>query len=196
MPLPDHAAIFVSTAKAGTNTMYAVLSKHYGGRLSGGFHATQLPARASCVFTTCRNPYTRALSGWSSLTQRPGSKGKSGQLVYESIKRRQNPDDFDLFCEALADGWIASPIAEPQHRWHDKFHPDTVLHLENLADEFRALPFSTGAPEAWPVQNDSRAHYTLDRLTPRAIDAIRRWAGPDFERFGYDPDDIPHEETP
>jgi len=192
--------VFVSTPKAGTTTMYQYLRKHWQAERYGAFHETRVPAdvRDRPVVTTCRDPYTRAVSMWWHTCHR----GKRGGLAqYDNMELAT----FLRLLPALQLKWCIEQV-----EWHDRFRPTHVLRLEHLQEDFDALPFVLfGAP---PIVPRNRSEYLgdthdidyeswtdvlppplakrprRDYMTDEAAALVREHFAEDFERYGYDTD--------
>ncbi len=178
----DLGYAFISTMKCATNSMYRVLVDHYNGCRVGDFHCrdTAYIPRNSFVFSICRNPYARAVSIWWSTCMR-------GHDRYGFRRACGNGDDFQTFIVWVATLVRRPPLLQNQTEWQAGLPLDDVLHLENLALEFARLPFISRREIKLPEMNTTFSdrlpaqHY----LTPLAVDAVRVWARPDFENFGY-----------
>ncbi len=173
---------FVSTMKCATNSLYSILVERYQGRRVGDFHCRdlRLAPPGSFVFTVCRNPYLRAVSIWWSTCMR-------GHDRYGFRQACGNGDDFETFMLWVATQQRPVPLLQNQSEWQQGIRFDRVLHLENLATEFAVLPFVADAVVEFPEINTTlyNRQPAQQLLTPVSIDAIRRWAAPDFENFGY-----------
>lgn len=173
---------FVSTLKCGTNSLFTILVERFQGVRVGDFHCRDMryALPGSFTFTTCRNPYYRAVSIWWSTCMR-------GHDRYGFRRACGNSSDFETFI-----AWVASLPARPallqnQTEWQEGIAFDCILHLENLAGEFSSLPFVKEAVAELPRINTTlynrlpAQHY----LTPAAIESIKLWAEPDFSNFDY-----------
>lgn len=182
---------YVSTMKCATNTLYKLLVEQYQGQRVGDFHCRDLrhAPPGSFLFSVCRNPYLRAVSIWWSTCMR-------GHDRYGLRRACGNGDDFETFIT-----WVASlpqrpPIVQNQAEWQAGIPFDRVLRLESLREEFESLPFVQGTVQGFPELNttlNNRLH-ARHYLTPAAVEAVRRWAAVDFERFGY-PLELPEPES-
>ena len=176
---------FISTLKCGTNSMFSILMDRYGGQRVGGFHCRDLryAPKGSFTFTVCRNPYFRAVSIWWSTCMR-------GHDRYGFRLACGNGDDFETFMTWVASQVNPTALIQNQADWQQGIRFDRILHLENLSKEFASLPFVNEPVVNFPeinttLYNRQPAQY---HLTPRAIEAIKSWAKPDFEKFGYSVD--------
>ncbi len=181
---------FVSTVKGGTNSLYQILTEHYQGRRYGGFHhndVREIPADWH-LFTTCRNPYTRAVSTWFSTCMRKEDRYYFRQMC-------PNPDSFEVFAE-----W-ASLMQSQLHRMnelqqlllmtqtqrHQGIQYDSILRMEHLLSDFSRLPFVDSNIPEFPIINPTRNQRGTvgEYMTTRAIQAVQKWMAPDFEKYGY-----------
>ncbi len=188
---PELKYAFVSTVKGGTNSLYQILSEHYQGRRYGGFHCndvSEIPADWH-LFTTCRNPYSRAVSIWFSTCMR-------GKDRYYFRQMCPNPDSFEVFAEWAAIMQSQLPrLSEPQQQLlmtqsqrHGDIDFDTVLRVEQLRSDFAKLPFVESKLPEFPILNPTRNQRDSagDYLTERAIRAVQKWMAPDFIKYGYE----------
>ena len=191
--------VFVSTPKCATHTMYEILPAFGGERFGSGWHLREISiinSRDFFSFTVCRNPYARAVSLWWT-TCRPDLDS-----LWDHYKfRKLVPDytDFESFMK-----WLVGlgHISYGQHlaaklsqtAWQRGMKLNCYLQLENLVEEFNALPFVKEAEAEIITLNES--HYLkqdyLEYLTPNAIELVQKWAFADFKRFGYSMK-VPHE---
>ena len=197
--LPDHKAVFISTTRCGTHSMFAVLKERYGGehyKLRGDYHTRTVPgyARGWLKFVVTRNPYSRLASIWR-VTQRNVS------IAYGSkYKLRDGPFlDWPEYAKTLAEMAERAAIPQqgptrihlPQHQWLWKVPYDVILRLEDLDAECRKkLPFWTGPDriERAPNVTDDWGPPWRELLQthPETKDRARRWAGSDFDQFEYE----------
>jgi len=199
--------VFISTPKAGTHTIYKVLKDHYSeGLLEIGFHYTEVPPPYQDYFrwTVCRNPYSRAVSLWWS-----GCK-LAALDQYGFRKGCGAKDDFTQFIV-----WLAStsskekepePLMKCQTEWLAPAEPIHAIHLENLEEEIKQLPFwKEGIKLPWLNTTSQKIESQMKNkgqtiIRPpwwkmykeeEAIEAVIQWAGDDFENFGYS-EEIPY----
>lgn len=103
-------------------------------------------------------------------------------------------DSFLAFCRFVGKNHtrienmanVRTPtLMTPQYRWYRKLPDDVIpLHLENIHDEFHALPFV--AEEVSIPHKLKRKHATWEELkTDEIIECANKWAGEDFDKFGY-----------
>ena len=197
----EHEFVFVSTPKAGTHTIYEMLNKHYArGLREYGFHANQIPEEYKHYFrwTVCRNPYTRAVSLWWSgcrlhSPDRYGFRRGCGTV-----------SDFGVFIE-----WLSrtpqkqrnrEPLMKSQTEWMKIAQPIKALHLETLQEEITNLPFWKPGIQLSKLNTTTQKIKDQEKEEGRKIEcphwkelcenkrvqeAVIRWAGEDFEKFGY-----------
>lgn len=187
---PKFEYAFVSTVKGGTNSLYDILVKHYEGIRYGDFHCNDVHEIPPdwLIFTTCRNPYVRAVSIWWSTCMR-------GKDRYQFRQLCTNPDSFEDFAE-----WAASVQADlhsmgdsqrqllmTQSARHGEIEFDQILRMEQLETDFAALPFVQTLNRAIPQLNPTVGQRLSaeNYLTERAIAAVQNWMSTDFDRYGY-----------
>lgn len=186
----DESWLFVSTMKCATNTLYEALA-HLGkrvqagqmGAVGGASHPVPTERLAPRHWTVCRNPYDRAVSIWASTALRDeGDKYWVREVMEERGADWKNFAHFVEFCLLRKPKPRIRNLFEPQHLWHDTFIHDTVVRFENLRSEVEGL---VGPLEHFPRKNTSeRAHWS-DYLTNDIAEMVERWAGEDFDRYGY-----------
>lgn len=185
--------VFISTPKTGSHSFFKLLQDNFEGeRQWPGFHRTEMPSNTEgyTVFSTCRNPYDRLVALWNSLLfAKPDKHGYRD--TWMSVLRT---DDFGAFCEFAANhkndieqvAKVRMPtLMIPQHRWY-RHMPDNVipLHIENINDEFHALPFVDKQVDIPHALKRNHASWN-DLKTDEVIHYANIWAGEDFEKFGY-----------
>lgn len=182
---PAIKAVYTAPCKTATQTMFEVLREWYDGTLLANvnMHDPRIPPQFHDWFSfiTVRNPYDRAVSLWWSTTQRTVDKYQFRQLC-------PRPDDFTSFCQ-----WLATDAPDRDLTWTMSQYVkleriDAILHFETLQQDFAKLPLYRGEPGTWPHENqtiNSREpwqHY----MTDEAAMWVQRWAGEDFDTFGYE----------
>ena len=180
--LHDRKIVFVSTAKAGTHTIFSVLLALGGEQLPGRFHRRLIPPEYAgadwFVLTVVRNPYTRAMSSWQQIATRAPR--------YERWLVNTPGLDFDTFLDFLVAGDyddVDNNLAcVTQADWLADVPHDHVMRLENLEAELRSLGLWQ---EAGPPPNEHHTPYERPLLTPARRRKIEAWAAADFETFGY-----------
>ncbi|MCY4014505.1 MAG: sulfotransferase family 2 domain-containing protein [Gammaproteobacteria bacterium] len=68
---PSHKFVYIGIPRTASKSMNEWLMRHYGGIWYGGhhdYHGIPEDARSFLVFTTVRNPYDRAVSGFFRTT--------------------------------------------------------------------------------------------------------------------------------
>lgn len=182
--LPEHKAVFVSTPKCATNTMYQVLTgaPFNGIRQGPHFHRLDVPPEYESwyTFTVVRNPYARAVSIW-------------WRTVHDTTARRifrdQAPHDLAEFVRWLSHNphdAQSRRLSFSQARCHQNMRFDAIIHLENLAAEIHKLPF-------WPASGATLHHLNVTQncgnwrryMTDDVIAAVDEWAPEDCEMYGY-----------
>ena len=193
--------IYVSTPKVCTHSIYSVLKEHYSdGMIENGFHETRIPPGYSNYFrwTICRNPYTRAVSlWWSACRLHPPD-------IYGFQKGCGVANDFTRFVVWLSQTRTEEREKEPlmmnQTEWLEPVEPIAPIHVENLQEEISKLYFwdpgivipelntttqkieTESKREGQPIERPPWRELYRDRS---AREAVLKWAGEDFVRFGY-----------
>jgi len=197
----DRRFVFVSTPKAGTHTVFAALSENYGlQREPGGFHRKDAPARCDdyFVFSTARNPYSRAVSVWWHLLFRDRYRDqwrpKIGTLDFLGFLKWMvnHPEPPALRGDV---------VLRPQMAWLCNVRLDRILHIEQIEPEFNALPFveapieiarrlSSGAAADVSDYGDWRSVFACggDGYAKQAAALVRQWDRKTFDRCGYSTD--------
>jgi hypothetical protein len=189
-----HKYVFISTPKTGSHSFFKLLKEEFDGeRLGPEFHRTEMPQKTAnyVVFSTCRNPYDRLVALWNSLLFAKPDKHGYRDAWLRALNRK---DDFLSFCQFAAKhkndiefntkARLPS-LMIPQHRWYRRMPQNVIpLHIENIVEEFHALPFvnkQVDIPHAL-----KRKHASWDEIkTEEIIHYANIWAGDDFEKFGY-----------
>lgn len=180
--------VYVSNQRCGSHTMFCVLCERYGGvhRKEFGYHCRVVPEQYETWFTfsTCRNPYSRAVSIWRATT-----KGVSPYTKRFPFAGLIGSREFPAFARWLPEGG-ADPtrtMCWPQHKVLSLVRLDDVLHIENLDEEAKRLPFWDGPDhiEPWTNQTHESQPDWKTLYTDELAECIQEWAGSDFERFGY-----------
>jgi hypothetical protein len=191
-----HEYVYISVMKSGTHSMYHTLQQDYAGLHhprdfnplnKGPYHSNIVPKQFSKFyrFTVVRNPYSRAISAWNvCVNVDPYATCYSGILKDKSFL------EFAKWLNDFKDPGRAGYVVEPMHKWlkpSGKF--DKILHLENINDEFKELPFYDPSNTELVIpdllsrtdKSDWKKHYTQE-----IADLIYEWAKKDFELYGYD----------
>jgi len=196
-----HKFVFISTPKACTNSIYKILDEHYSeGLRARGFHDVDIPRRYRSYFrwTVCRNPYSRAVSLWWSACR----LAHLDQYLFRECCGAV--DDFPRFIMWLSNTTSEERKREPlmmnQTEWLGPVEPIAALHMESLEEELIKLPFwkeGITIPQLNTTSQkikDQEKHEGQVIVRPSQRDlyqddkarlAVLRWAGPDFDRFGY-----------
>jgi hypothetical protein len=195
--------VFISTPKACTHSIYKILDEHYSdGLLEAGFHNNQIPPAYKDYYkwTVVRNPFTRAVSIWWSACR----LAHLDQYKFRELSGGQY--DFTKFITWLAGQPLEfrqkDPLMLNQCEWLKSIPlPMHFLYLENLASDLKRLPFwkegieieqlnttdekidAQSMSENRQIEKPSIQELYKDQA---AIDAVLKWAEPDFEWLDYD----------
>lgn len=140
---PSHRFVYVGIPRTASKSMNEWLMRHYGGIWYGGHHDYRpVPdgARSFLVFTTVRNPYDRAVSGYF------------GRHWGERPRRVEDRVAVEPPSEAAMDELIARNREEerpvPYRDFIEGAGVSLLLHYERLPECLLELPFvDSPAPE-------------------------------------------------
>jgi len=174
----DLGFLFISMPRCATQMLHPLLHEHYRGEqiTKGGCHTNWVPEGANDLFTwtVSRHPYQRAVSMYWYLLKHPFRK-----LVLTT---------FDAFCDCIllrvADGRHGPCF--PMWQQIQGIRIDRVVRFGHLHEDLKTLPFWTGPKVLLSGAAASKPDRPAEELlTPRNVEKLKRWAGPDFEMFGY-----------
>lgn len=178
----EHKFVFISTPKGGTHSMYCMLLNRFDCQRVGGFHNRRIPPAIArqkfFVFTTVRNPYTRAVSGWAHAVDR--------EPRFFPVVRGARSFSFLDFLKWLQTTKDKNGLTQTQSRWLKRVPYDRFLKLEQLEEQFMTLPFAKGQ-FTFPKLNTSHIKAS-DCLNDETAALIEKWASADFDNFGYSRD--------
>jgi hypothetical protein len=164
--------------KSGTHMFYLVLQDYYDGERYGKYHHIHLPPfdiGNYHVFTSCRNPYDRMVGAWWStcIIQKRFSCG--------SIK-------FDEFVPWILEHRPYYPAVRVQSKHVKNFTFDSIIHLENLAEEFKQLPFYNGQPTAIPYVHSftNKRKPWLEYYDKKLLRLVGNHYADDFKIYDYE----------
>lgn len=181
--LPEHKAVFVSTPKCATNTMYRVLTgpPFNGIRQGPHFHNRDVPTecRDWFTFSIVRDPYSRAVSIW-------------WRTIHDTTARRifrdSAPHDLAGFVRWLTARPLEAKsrrLCDSQSEWLRPVRLDRTLALEGLFLGLLTLPFWRAGVDV-PHSNQCKGRPDwVQYMTDDAVAAINEWANEDFYTFGY-----------
>ena len=193
--------LFFSTMKNATHSMYEALKSMPGVKWAGhpamGFHSLPMNINHQGLavkkirlepiqWTVVRNPYSRAVSIWSSTCVRGDAKYQQWRDAITAAG-----GDHQSFKDFVKHILIAKPrirvpqLYWPQHQWIGKVDCDCTIQLEHLA---RELNDKLGIQLKIPTLNRSdHKHWTEYYKDDEGLAIlVQRWAGDDFERYGYE----------
>lgn len=175
----EHKWIFLRNPKTATRSVTVALKNNFFTRKVGNYHSWEIPKKLSeyFIFSTVRNPYERAISGWQHWV------GNGKNLTFEEFFDAQK-DWADLkmsgFMMKKSEGRYWKIQSNTLNKIKGEVH---ILRYENLEEDLNSLPFIDNIvlPRIG-VQNygDWKSHYTPD-LEAKVYELLQK----DFERFGY-----------
>jgi len=180
----QYRAVFLSMPKAGTHSMYYFLNEAYkfvryakrGPTVdlsANPYHWYVIPDefKAFMRFTTCRNPFARAVGAW--WTTRGGEMGAPAEFK-----------DHVRWAITARPGYGAF---QKQSYYLDLCEPGYILRCESLDADFAVLPFCNGAtPEIPRVHSFAHERQPWPLYYDHATaDVVREYYAEDFERLGY-----------
>lgn len=166
-------------AQKHTNRYQAVRMKHA---------RFQRPDEKWIRIASVRNPFDRIVSYYYFSTTSQHSK----RIMELNRDAFRNFDSFLNFCVKNSEETPADTqdslkyIYFPCWKFLQPVGYDFILRSENLSEDLAKLPFVENKPEI-PVKNATKSYPKWKDLeTPWRREMILRWAGPDFETFGYE----------
>lgn len=139
------------------------------------------------VFTVCRNPYERLLSGWLFICRRKLDKHKNILAKYGS--------DFKLFVRGLKDDFNidltdVDMVTWCQREWicdsQGKIIVDEIGRFENLTSWWSQLCKKRGWPKIELVKSNSTNHgHWREYYTPDMIKVVNEQYADDFKLLNY-----------
>jgi len=184
--------VFVSNPKTGTHSFYKLLKEQFNGvQVEGRYHENDVPEKNKDYFTfsTCRHPFSRAVSAFHVLTRDDGYKDlflpKIGGEDFLSFVKWLVKHDSEK--ELVGRGMAVLTL---QSTWLRSVRIDELVRIEHANDDFAALPF-VKEPVAVPTLL-ARKHETWDEIKCQKSERLlRKWLAKEFEFLPYDPDVIP-----
>ena len=129
----------------------------------------------SFVFTTIRNPYSRAVSMYKHSSW---SSAKTFKDFCNAIKKEKYP--------SMAAKWHNSTIAEHIIS-NDKLKVDFVVRLENLQQDFNIVCDKIGIPhKELPHYNKSKHKYYTEYYDEETKEIVAEKYAKDIEYFNYE----------
>jgi len=172
--------VYVSFTKSGSSSMYALFNQHYAG-LNKPRHHRKIPDEYSIYpsFTVVRNPYSRMVSWWWSICKVGGDRyGHRKELAQAGLT-----ESLADFCTL----WSTKPESATSQSFiiENVNDFDCVLKLENIEEDFNALPFVATHIEI-PKANVKNKPHWKDLITPEAIKVINQHWENDFTLLNYE----------
>jgi hypothetical protein len=179
--------------------MYQLLTEKFDGERHGNYHCNIVPSEASNYFKFCtvRSPYNKLASAWSFIQNKDAIHREQ---VKELMKRPITLINFmewvakergNMLAYALNGLKIGASLT-PTHIYIDQrlsgIKMDAHLQIENIDTQFSELPFvdeKIDVPKVFSMSGND--YYTTwdDIAFPEVIALANKWAGEDFDRFGY-----------
>ncbi len=166
------------------------LMDHWDGEWLGNHHDWRVPAAAQeyLIFTTVRNPYDKAMSGWFAVpwsAETPEPARSVREFAAEMHKSVPLRDGTTTLPEHNV-----SEVAMNQHHYVKKSGASLALHFERLPDCLSALPFVNEAVPPFPhrAERGVRPPGSFFDHFQSAQDEAAVWAyaAEDFATFGYE----------
>jgi len=186
----NHKYVYISTPKAGTHSLYDLLVKHFDGKkIDGPYHNREIPSYCLDsnykIFTTVRNPLSRTLSIWNSLTQRENYK-----YIYLKLIGSDKFLDFVKWITTVEPSKINTGkgriLLHRQSVYLRNLPIDYFIKIEHLNIDFPRL--GIGQLDSYPHML-SRSYTSWDMLKCETSSRIlREWLLPDYDFLGYDID--------
>lgn len=195
-----HRFCYLAIPKTGSKSMHQFLEQNpYGGRRAGSaYHGNVFtkPGPTWCVWSVVRNPYARLASWWWFTCRANRSNQPNHEREFWGDK------DLTFFVRWLADHVDGNDVPhqrdmrQPQHVFLSRCEVDRVIRLENIAEEFDALPFAHGDGHRIPRvrQASERKSWMdggktwLDYYDQETLDLANEYGAADeAEAFGYRP---------
>lgn len=157
--------------------------KSLGGKHHGEFHETVIPERCKdyFIFTTFRDPFERTVAAWNSLL----FQDKYQSYFIDKIGSTSFEDFVEWLVTLPNDGSLSftgSPVLNPQTSRFDFEKVDAILQIENIEEDFFALPFVTKRINI--PKNLSREHQTWDELKTDQLEVLLSdWLKADINKF-------------
>jgi len=199
--LPKHKAVYISHQRCGSHTMFDVLCAKYDGYhcMDDGYHGRVVPVeyRDWFWFSTCRNPYSLAVSIWRATAANLDDLAYSEQWCFAALARDRSFTEFTKVLIRLDWSWKPTWQLDPtgismsQTEWFEPVHENlkAVLQIESLSNAVTHLPFWQEGVEVGHAKNrtdEGQPAWQTYYEDPEAVANVQRWAGQDFEIFGYD----------
>jgi len=170
--------VYVSFTKSGSSSMYGLLKTHFNGKTAPRHHK-KIPDqyRSYPKFCVVRNPYARLVSWWWAICKVDGDRyGHKREL-----KQLGQPQTLTGFMRL----WETKNGLSQYQGIEVNGEFDYVLKIENIEEEFNALPFITKHIPI-PKRNAREHPHWTELMEPEAGRIINRIYQKDFEYFNYE----------
>jgi hypothetical protein len=173
--------VYIFCTKTGTMTIRTVLKEQFGGSAVGRLRQVRPEDWDKFVFSTCRNPYERFVSWWYKLII---------QNKHDRYGHKRQLDQMKL-THKKPDGFIKAihRSRKEDYSYHhvDKLNPGVRwVHMENLEEEFNALPFVKKYVELPRINSHPHRPHWRELITPWSVEFINENYAEDFRIGGYE----------
>lgn len=181
-----HKYVYLATPKTATRSMAGWLISRFGGVVHNSDHYQYVPpgCKDYYLFTTVRNPYSRAVSFWWWACHVWKKKWLRARVQGDFGNMRI--DSFFKFVLANPRRIIDQKAFMSQCAFLTEYYPD-ALKMEELPFCLERLPFAHAAAiRQFPFDNKTSHDSWWKYMHPDVLDLVEKWAEGDFKRFGYD----------
>jgi len=178
----DSQFVYVSFTKSCSSSMYNLLQSNFKGlRTKRSWRKIPDQYVDYTSFCVVRNPYSRLVSWWWSICKVGGDRyGHIKELT--DLGLTTTLEDF-LTLWDTKNGLGQAFIVEDVNRM------DHIIKLENIEEEFNALPFINNHISIPKVNVKNKPHWR-ELITPKAAQKIETMYKRDFELFNYKIEDF------
>jgi len=177
--------LFVSNPKCGTHTMYKFLEKLGGERL-GNFHQNVFPLVTPLpplVFTTCRNPFDRVVSAYTS--------------AYKLSCLRKSPEILQMEFEEFVNFYLKGKrdlVTLRSQRWMTRHLPEAVtfINLNHINAGLQQLGILQAEQLYLLLPHENKSDHQVTEtyyLSTKIKNLIREAYADDFSLLGFNKED-------
>lgn len=181
--------VYIGIPRTGSKSMNRWLMDHYQGEWVDYHHSWHVPeeARAYLIFTTVRNPYERAMSGWFALpwsVENPEPVKPTSQFAAEMHSHIPLKEG-----KVIVSDHNVPEVGMNQKYYVEKSGASLVLHFERLPQCLKDLPFvdpRNMPPFPHKEERGKRPPGTFfDHFTAEDEKLVWEYEAETFEVFGY-----------